>query len=293
VEKFNIKLDQKMGGQQTPTNDVDLNKNAFGFVILSGPENEITTANKRDGSHWELFDCDDIGELRQTVKAVCTNTSKDSNCDIIFRGGGENTVVEMPSRCGPGKYSVAVSMTESVNHTHLHHRLEKRGLRNAPVYDFTFDYDFSPIKKRGQSNVLVRIDYSDDPGYWGVIVSATHDKEKRDLEVETQFGGEYKAWLEHTWDKEKRSIDKDELHKRWWSGDVRQWWDKQREIDKDYEGVRHRVRQSFRVKLFDQNLKCPQFPEWVDELYFRSWAELTMDIQTAAGVTVIVCCDLL
>lgn len=76
----------------------------------------------------------------------------------------------MPPDCGPGKYSVAVSM-EPVNATsRLKHRLQKRGLHNAPVYDLTFDFDFEPIHKRASSNVLLRIDYSDDPGYWDEIV---------------------------------------------------------------------------------------------------------------------------
>ena len=290
TEKLDIKVDRTMGGAQNAGNDLDPDHNSFGFYILSGPENEITTFDKRDGSHWELFDCDNtIGEARQTVKAVCTDTSENSNCDIVFKDGVATTVVEMPPNCGPGKYSVAVGLTESVNHTHLHSRLEKRGLRDAPVYDFTFDYDFSPIEKRAQSNVLVRVDYSDDPGYWSHIVSAHHDKKKRDLEVETEFGGDHKQWLEHTWRKEKRSfVDKDELHKRWWSGNVREWWDKQKEIDVDYTGIRHNVKDSFTVKIFDQDLKCPNFPEWVDDLYFRSWAKLSVDIKTAAGVTVIV-----
>lgn len=221
---------------------------------------------------------------------MCTNTLEDSNCDIIFRDGVAATVVEMPPSCGPGKYSVAVALTESANHSHLHHRLEKRGLHNAPVYDFTFDYNYGPIHARDKSKVLMRIDYSDDPGYWSSIVKAPHDeKVKRDLEVETMFDGDHKAWLEHTWRKEKWSFtDLDELHKRWWSGSWIEWWDMQKNVDTNYQGIRHRVQDKFKVNIFDQDLKCPSFPEWVDELYFRSWAELTIDIQTAAGVIIIV-----
>jgi len=40
------------------------------------------------------------------------------------------------------------------------------------------------------------------------------------------------------------------------------------------------------VPLFDETLRCPDWPN--AELYFKSWAELTIDIETAAGVTVIV-----
>jgi chitinase len=55
------------------------------------------------------------------------------------------------------------------------------------------------------------------------------------------FGGNKKAWLEHTWRKEKRELHYTELHKRWWSGNVKEWWDKQRDVDIKYQGVRHRV----------------------------------------------------
>lgn len=189
TEKLDIKLDRTMGGQKSAGNSINPDDNAFGFYILTGntyprayittlttslgPEEEITTFDKRDDSHWELLDCDSTsGESRQTVKAVCTNTSEASNCGIIYKGSGvAATIVEMPENCGPGKYAVAVSLEPSKNHTEIHRRLVKRGLEAAPVFDFTFDYDFSVIEKRAdQSNVLVRIDYSDDPGYWSHIV---------------------------------------------------------------------------------------------------------------------------
>jgi chitinase len=51
VEKLDITIDRTMGGAG---NDIDPNDNKFGFYILSGPEDEITTFDKRDGSHWEL-----------------------------------------------------------------------------------------------------------------------------------------------------------------------------------------------------------------------------------------------
>jgi chitinase len=79
--------------------------------------------------------------------------------------------VDMPHDCGPGRYAVAVSTVSSTSHSHLRKHLEKCGLQSAPLYDFTIDYDFSPIEKRADaSNVLLRIDYSDDPGYWSTIV---------------------------------------------------------------------------------------------------------------------------
>jgi chitinase len=193
---------------------------------------------------------------------VCTDSSDDGNCNAIFKGGVPHTVVDMPGNCGPGRYAVAVSLEPSVDHGHLKKHLVKRGLAAAPVYDFTFDYDFGVFEKRADpSNVLLRIDYSDDPGYWSEIVckltasnisstwtvlltactAAHHSKKKRDLEVEERFGGDHKAWLYHTWHTEKRSMNHEELHARWWSGDVREWYDKHRKVDQDYTGVRHQV----------------------------------------------------
>ncbi|OAK93414.1 hypothetical protein IQ06DRAFT_236443, partial [Phaeosphaeriaceae sp. SRC1lsM3a] len=288
TEKLDIKLDKTMGGRKDAGNSNSPDDHAFGFYIMSGPETEITTVSKRDGSHWEIFDCDNtVGEKRQTVKMVCTDSSENSNCNVIFNGGVEHTVVDMPGNCGPGRYAVAVSLEPSEDHDHLKKHLVKRGLESAPVYDFTFDYNFGVFEKRAdKSNVLLRIDYSDDPGYWSEIVSAPHDKRKRDLEVEELFDGDHKAWLYHTWHKEKRTMSHHELQARWWSGNVREWYeDSMHKIDKDYTGVRHRVVDTMNVPLFDEKLKCPDWPG--AELKFKAWAELNVDIDTAAGVTVI------
>jgi len=153
---------------------LDLFRNVRKFAHnLLGPKEEITSVSKRDGSHWEIFDCDNTaGEKRQTVKMVCTDSSENSNCGTIWKGTGvAHTVIDMPGDCGPGRYAVAVSLEPSLDHHHLKKHLVKRGLGSALVYDFTFDYDFSVFEKRADpSKVLLRIDYSDDPGYWSEIV---------------------------------------------------------------------------------------------------------------------------
>ncbi len=100
--------------------DQNPDTNAFGFTIMSGPDSEITSFDKRDGSHWELLDCVTDHEERQTVRAVCTDESAESNCGIIFKGRGvAETIVELPPQCGPGRYAMAVSLVpaEDWNHT--------------------------------------------------------------------------------------------------------------------------------------------------------------------------------
>lgn len=161
------------------------------------------------------------------------------------------TVVEMPSHCGAGRYAVAVNIAASHNNTlphHLEKRLYKRGIVRPKVYDFTFDYDFSPIHRRAKSDVLLRIDYSSEPGYWQSIVDEPGEK-KRSLEelhdvVKRDHGGSWPGFLHHSFRQQKRNTaphQMDELHKRWFSSDLGRWLDKQREVDVAHEAVNHRI----------------------------------------------------
>lgn len=82
----------------------DPDDHAFGWHIFSGPQDKVTTFSKRDGSDWEVFDCDEtMHEGLQSATMVCGSTSEDNNCDTIWKGQVERTIVEMPSGCGPGK----------------------------------------------------------------------------------------------------------------------------------------------------------------------------------------------
>ncbi|KAH9211348.1 glycosyl hydrolases family 18-domain-containing protein, partial [Leptodontidium sp. 2 PMI_412] len=279
---------QKLGieMQKNKGNNVDPNKDAFGFFILSGPPNELTTMNKRDGSHWELFNCpDEKHEGTHTVQAVCTDTSSQSNCHDIFQDGVAYTVVEMPDGCGPGSYAMAVSLERSKNFTRLPHHLEKRSGVDPRIYDFTFDYDFTAVNKRASTNVLMRIDYSDDAGYWASVVAAPRpETRKRDEEeVHRDHGGDYKSWMEHTWHKEKRMVERDELHARWFSGKVSEWFQKQKDISINHNIFRHDIHDEIDWTLIDQEIDC------LDPLkmHFEAHAILTLDVKASAGVTMI------
>jgi hypothetical protein len=54
--------------------------------------------DKRDGSHWELFDCiDSVSEKAQTIECV-HGLFGESNCNKIYLGKGvSGTILEMPS----------------------------------------------------------------------------------------------------------------------------------------------------------------------------------------------------
>ncbi|WQF84467.1 hypothetical protein CDEST_09481 [Colletotrichum destructivum] len=141
-QKWQVELEPTMGSAgPTPEESTNADKNSFGWYIMSGPRAELASLDKRDGSHWELFDCEPSAnhEGRQTVRAMCTDSSYMSNCGVIHEGRGVvGTVIEMPAGCGPGKHAMAVSLEPSRNQS-LPRRLEKRAdeLADSPIFDLT------------------------------------------------------------------------------------------------------------------------------------------------------------
>ncbi|KAI3336893.1 carbohydrate-binding module family 18 [Xylariaceae sp. AK1471] len=272
----------------------DPNDNGFGWVIMVGPSSQLTSMRKRDGSHWELYDCGDASHSgTRTVKAVCTDESETSNCNVIFEDGVERTVIEVPSECGPGRYAVAVSMSQSVDHTlpeEMAHRLVKRGLLEPRVYDLTFDYDFSVLQGRDDSDVDIRIDFSTDPYYWSSIVNAPAMK-KRDMElrVRDEYGGNWKRYVHDVFHEDRASTPEEELHllrKRWFSADLKMWFDRQLDVNEQWTAATHTVQDTFRVYFFNEEIDC-SFGGLPVEGYFVSYADLNVNIQTSAQLTLI------
>jgi chitinase len=180
-------FDEDIGADEEQSFDIDVdlnrkhresshpNDNSFGWHIMSGPPDQLQNLNKRDGSHWEVYGCDDeLHEGRQSARLVCTkDKNSDHNCDDIFMGGVEDTVVEMPPHCGPGKYALAVSlepMHDVDDDSVLSPRLKRRLPVGATVYNLTFDYGFHRLQGRQSNKVKLRIDYSNVKNYWNRIV---------------------------------------------------------------------------------------------------------------------------
>ena len=86
------------------------NEKAFGFLVLDGPSSVVQTLRKRDGSHWHIVSCEGMRETGATLRMVCLNDSKDSNCHRLHERGAEGTVVAMPNGCGPGRLNVPLYM---------------------------------------------------------------------------------------------------------------------------------------------------------------------------------------
>ena len=47
-----------------------------------------------------------MGENGATLRMVCLNAGRDSNCHHLHERGAEGTVVAMPDGCGPGRLNV-------------------------------------------------------------------------------------------------------------------------------------------------------------------------------------------
>lgn len=155
----------------------EANPQAFGLVVIDGPEDAVTNLNKREGSHIEFLSCDrkrhDDGR-RGVAQLVCMNNTESSNCNDLHLGGLAGTIMRMPDDCGFATYAVAHSVVPSLDQT-LPDHLKKRASLDATVYDLEYSYDFR-LAKRDSGDIYVRVDYSDSHDYYNQIVAADHQK---------------------------------------------------------------------------------------------------------------------
>jgi chitinase len=300
ITDFALLTDNTMGGRRPDNGNSDPQDNGFAWYLIDGPRDEVTTLNKRQGSDWEVYDCDPIQhEERQTAKMVCTDESPDSNCDHIFLGEVPATVLRMPDGCGPGKYAMAVSLEpdlDSLPPPHINIRNMRRGVKNPVVYKLTFDYNFSILQKR-DSKALIRIDYSNNPGYWELIVEAapgaTNRKRKRSdirREVREQHNGSWPAFLDHTYHLERRATPDHELHllhERWFSIALDDWIRRMKKVEADYTLLRHSIKEIYDVTLFDETKQCQLAPGFPTTLGAKLKVTLDIDVQTSAQLTLI------
>ncbi len=158
----------------------------FGLVVIDGPESAVSSLRPRDGSHIQFLSCDhDRGTAQGTAQIICMNTSEMSNCDDMHKGGLPGTILRMPEDCGFAAYSVAHSVTPSLDQN-LPGHLRKRAPPNAVIYDLEYSYDFK-LAKRDSGDVFIRIDYSDSHAYFDKVVAGGPDKGKGKRDLHPRF----------------------------------------------------------------------------------------------------------
>ncbi|OBT89371.1 hypothetical protein VE02_01453 [Pseudogymnoascus sp. 03VT05] len=149
---FELRVDNTWGDGIADTSDAnDPDDSTFGFVVITSPEELQVSIDKRDGSDWGVFGCNDaVTKEAETIQMFCTDISEKSNCYKISLGHGvAGTILEMPKGCGPSRFAVAKSMVPAKDQT-LPKRLEKRNYGFKPViYDLTFDFEWMRVVAGG------------------------------------------------------------------------------------------------------------------------------------------------
>ncbi|KLU86622.1 hypothetical protein MAPG_05634 [Magnaporthiopsis poae ATCC 64411] len=264
--EFTLKVDPTYGGSNPTPSSEDPNNAPFSFVVMTSPDTIQTTLDRRDGSHWEVFDCLDavtVGE--HTARMLCTDQSETSNCGKIHLGHGvPGTIIQMPEGCGPGN-PPGLDASES-----------------SPVFDLTFDYDFRRAP-RDLGNTQLRIDFSNEPKYWDRVVDepARGKKTKRSLE---DVSGSHKRWLEEEWrdDAHFNDLTPEELHKWWFGQDVIGWLKGLRNGASGGIDRSHSYSDTFILKLIDRRVGCPDV-----DAELEVEAETSVDVDVDYGFTLI------
>ncbi|KAL3442260.1 glycosyl hydrolases family 18-domain-containing protein [Aspergillus insuetus] len=273
---FDLKVDPTWGGQRNNPFNADPDDAPFGFIIMVSPEEIQVSLDKRDGSHWEVFNCEDTKQTKQqhTVQMVCTKTGDGSNCHKIHLGHGvPGTILQMPSGCGPGKYAVAHSLQPSWNQSMPGH-LARRGITET-VYNLTFDYDFRRVP-RDLGDTQLRIDYSNDQNYWGGVVNkAASKKRKRTLH---EIGGNHHHWLEEEWRDNLHfgALSREDLHKRWFGEDVIDWLQELIRTVSTTVEYSHTYNKDFTLSIINERLTCPNF-DAVLEVYAQAHVKASVN----------------
>lgn len=284
--KYKLETDDTWGTGHEYGKD-DPNDAAFGFFVMAAPETISTTLDKRDGSHWDLFDCfDAVTEGEHTIRMFCNGEWEDSNCHKLFLGSGApGTILEMPRGCGPGRYAVAKDVQVSKNQS-LPDGLRRRSKVASPtVFDLTFDYDFRRVP-RDQGDVQWRLDYSNEEGYWDSVVEGAGDKRrKRSLD---DMGGSHVRWLEEAWREDHKHglVSRSELHARWFGSDVLDWLKRMFAVVKVEPTFSHSVNEDLNVVLLQETYDCNYGGVQVDA-HLTAQARLAVLIDTIFGLTII------
>jgi chitinase len=279
---FELETDDTWGTGKAKVNDDDPGDAAFQFIVMASPEELQVSLDKRDGSHW-LLNCDEAtdSEDAQTIRMVCTDVSENSNCYKIGLGHGvPGTILQMPKGCGPGKYAVAVDMTPSKKQ--LLPRSLRRSLSHKPVvYDLTFDYDFTRVP-RDLGDTQMRIDFSNEVGYWDQVVAAAASKRKTKRSLD-DVGGNHVRWLEEEFRQDAHSglVARDDLHARWFGSDLIAWLKNMLSptISREF---RHVLDNPYTLKIVDEEWHCP-----LHDGRLLAQAETNVHVESSFGFTLV------
>lgn len=197
--------------------------------------------------------------------------------------------MEIPQGCGPGKYAVVKSMEKSSNQIVPGYLAKRSPNLDSTVYDLTSDYDFTRVP-RDMGSTQMRIDFSNETGYWDMMVDKAGNKRRRKRDLE-DFQGNHRRWLYDAWrddNHENSDLSMEELHKRWFGSSVIDW------LKGLLNGVTvtaektfsNNYQDNFKVILTDESYYCNL--KGVDvEATLKTAANVGINVDTNLGLTII------
>ena len=200
---------------QGPEED-EVGDDPYGFIALDGDQDALqngfqgafTFVHENDGTDKPILkretllreDPDILNSVFQHEESehlIYCKRGREKDCEKVFIGGANDTIVTLPRHIGSGPFARIVHM-KSVHPTALSkHHLEKRAAtqHDSTVYSLKIDYAFHAIK-RADSKVSLRVDYTNLMPYWdemtgpesgvGTGIAKRHEK---------RWWGEFSEWL--------------------------------------------------------------------------------------------------
>jgi hypothetical protein len=118
----------------------------------------------------------------QTFHAYCNFPPGSEECQAVFEGGADDTIIGLPDHFGEGPFARVVSMQPVASHYELpkHHVTHRslNGLQDNPIYHIKIDYAFHLVRQ-DRGPVQIRVDYTNLLGYWSKLTDSKASKRSR------------------------------------------------------------------------------------------------------------------
>ncbi|GAB1317703.1 chitinase [Madurella fahalii] len=165
---------------------------AFSFMMLNGLQaavdntfHKTMTVVRRSAdtptAKREVFTTNQtlVGQVfehaEETFYAYCNYSPGSAECENLFVGGAEDTIIRLPDHVGEGPFARVVSIERAdESHKLPRHHLENRslgGLEGNPVWKIKIDYAFH-LARQDRGKVQIRVDYTTLLGYWKEITDS-------------------------------------------------------------------------------------------------------------------------